>query len=477
VRLLIEVGKFIRKQNLLFPNDRVLVAVSGGPDSVALLHGLHGLREELRLELEVAHLQHGIRGEEARADARFVAALAEGLGLPFHLKEIDLPALKTAAGKGNLEELARAARYRFFSDVARRRRLNKVATAHTRDDQAETVLMWLLRGSGLRGLGGMAPVYDFKLESRVVARSLTVVRPLLDVSKTEVLAFLDDRRIAYRIDRTNQDTRLLRNWIRWELMPKLKERNDPHFAARLAHQAELLRDDEWVLESLARRELEQIRRGDRLDRELFLKQPAALQRRLLRLWIGEARRHLRGVDFAHVAALLEFIAGGPPQGRLAVPGGMEVIKEYRVLRLDRRHRRKKRAPCYSYELRVGAPLNIPEAGVTIVSERLLPPTPMPDSLAQAVFDSALLPATLTMRNFRRGDRFQPLGMAGHRKVKDLFIEKKIPLSVRAALPLLSAEGEILWIPGYGRSDVAKIGRQTSAIVSLRVVSMDGLSAM
>jgi len=472
-----KIAQMIQKFGLFNPGDRALVAVSGGPDSVALLHVLHELHEEFGLHLEVAHLQHGIRGEEAREDARFVAELAERLGLPFHLKEIDLPAMKTVAGKGNLEGLARAERYRFFAAVARQHQLYKVATAHTQDDQAETVLMWLLRGSGLRGLGGMAPVHDFKPESRAVAGSLTVVRPLLDVSKAEVLAFLNDRRIAYRVDRTNQDTRLLRNWIRWELMPKLKERSDPHLAAHLAHQAELLRDDELVLETLARRELEQTRRGGGLDRELFLKQPAALQRRVLRLWIEEARHHLRGVDFAHVAALLEFIAGGPPQGRLAVPGDLEVVKEYRALRLEKRRRRWQRAPCYSYKLRVGAPLNIAEAGVTILSERLAPPTRLPDSFAEALFDAALLPATLTLRNFRRGDRFRPLGMAGHKKVKELFIEKKIPLSVRAVLPLLSADGEILWIPGYGRSDVAKIGRQTSDILRLRVVSGDGLGGL
>ncbi len=143
------------------------------------------LREELELQLEVAHLQHGIRGAEAEEDARFVAELAEKLGLPFHLKEVILRQIKSAAGKGNLEELARVERYRFFAAVARERKLVKIATAHTQDDQAETVLMWLLRGSGLKGLGGIAADCISSMEPTLIrAAASVVIRPLLDVSQS-----------------------------------------------------------------------------------------------------------------------------------------------------------------------------------------------------------------------------------------------------------------------------------------------------
>jgi tRNA(Ile)-lysidine synthase len=299
---------------------------------------------------------------------------------------------------------------------------------------------------------------------------MTVIRPLLDVSKAEILEFLNAKKLAYRVDRTNRDTRLLRNWIRWKLIPKIKERSGPRFSARLAHQAELLRDDDLVLEGLARRALNRMRSADGLDRKLFLEQPAALQRRILRLWIEEARSHLLGVEFVHIAAMLGLIVGGPPQARLAVPGGLELVKEYQRLRLEKRSRKLKRASCYSYKLHIAKPLNIREAGVTVYSDLISPPLAhWPDGLSEAVFDRALLPQALTMRNFRRGDRFQPLGMAGHKKVKDLFIEKKIPLSARATLPLLSAGGEIFWIPGYGRSAAANIGPQTAEILRIRVI--------
>jgi tRNA(Ile)-lysidine synthase len=473
VRMVLEVRKFIVKENLFLPGDRALVAVSGGPDSVALLHVLHELRNEFSLHLEVAHLQHGIRGAEAEEDARFVAELAERLALPFHLKKIDLPRMRSEAGRGNLEALARKERYRFFAAVVRERNLGKVATAHTLDDQAETVLMWLLRGSGMKGLGGMEPSRHFQPEGCMADESIVVARPLLMVSKAEIVDFLNAKGIAYRVDRTNQDDRLVRNWIRLELIPKLEARSGPGFSTRLAHQAELLRCDEWVLEGIAKRELDQIRRADGLDRELFLKQPAALQRRILRLWIGGARGYLLGVNFDHVAAMLELIAEGPPQGRLALPGGLELMKEYQVLRLVKRKRKWKPAPCYSYALQIGTPLSIPESGLTVCSERMAAPLAhLPDSLSDAVFDAALLPRTLTLRNFRRGDRYRPLGMPGHRKVKDLFVEKKVPFSVRATLPLLLAGDEILWIPGLGRSETAKIGPETEEILRLRVIPRD-----
>jgi tRNA(Ile)-lysidine synthase len=464
-----QVKRMIERHKLLSPGDRVLVAVSGGPDSVALMHVLCSLREELGLHMEVAHLQHGIRGEEAREDARFVAELAKKMKLPFHLSEVNVPRMRLAAGKGNLEALAREERYRFFADMAREQGFNKVATAHTQDDQAETMLMWLLRGSGRKGLGGMAPIGARKVANARSTYELTVIRPLLDLSKAEILEYLELKRLAYRVDRTNQDIRLLRNWIRLELIPKLKERSDPHFSSRLAHQAELLRDEDGGLEGFARTELGRIRRADGLDRESFLKQPVALQRLILRLWIEETRGHLRAVDFAHVDALLKLIADGAPQSRRAIPGGWELVKEYETLRLERRARNQKRL-CYSHEYRIGTALNISEAGMTLQSERILAPLEqLPDNLMEAVFDAAELPETLTVRNFRQGDRFQPLGMAGRKKVKDLYIEKKVPLSVRSRLPLLATGEEILWIPGYGRSEAGKIGPRTKEIVSLRVL--------
>ncbi|MET0586541.1 MAG: tRNA lysidine(34) synthetase TilS [Candidatus Binatia bacterium] len=459
------------RQRLLSGGDRVLVAVSGGPDSVALLHLLCELRDQFALHLEVAHLQHGIRGEESKEDATFVAALAESLELPFHLKGIDLPQMKSDAGKGNLEALGRVERYRFFAEVVKDRGLGKVATAHTRDDQAETVMMWFLRGAGKKGSAGMSPLQQLRLANGS-PDTLTVIRPLLETSKSEILAYLAEKGLAYRIDLSNQDSAFLRNWIRLELMPKIHERVDDGLSSRLGQQAQLFRDEDLFLEEMARKCQDRIHDGIGLRRTALLGEPKALQRRVLRLWLEQKRGHLRGIDFVHIETLLRLIEEGPAQGRLSIPGGWELVREYEKLRLERRSRGWK-SICYNYRLEVGTRLRIDEASIELQSE-LAAKTQLQleFGLMEAAFDASCLTGHLAVRNFRRGDRFQPLGMAGHKKIKDLFIEKKVPLSIRARCPLLTMDEEILWIPGFGRSEIARVSEKTAACICMKAVPIE-----
>lgn len=460
-----------QRHGLVSFGDRVLVAVSGGPDSVALLHLLYELKDEFDLHLEVAHLQHGIRGEEAKEDAELVAAMAEKLKLPFHLKEIDLPRMKSDAGKGNLEALARAERYRFFAEVVKDRGLSKVATAHTQDDQAETVMMWFLRGAGKKGSGGMSPLQQLR-PANGSPDALTVIRPLLETSKSEILAYLTEKGLGYRIDRSNQDSKFLRNWIRLELMPKIHEHVDDGLSSRLGQQAQVFRDEDLFLEEVARKRHDRIHDGTGLSRTALLGEPKALQRRVLRLWLEQRRGHLRGIDFVHIEALLRLIEQGPAQGRLSIPGGWELVREYEKLRLERRSRGLKPV-CYSYRLEVGTRLRINEASIEFQSElTATPQVQLEAGLMEAAFDASCLTGHLAVRNFRRGDRFQPLGMAGHKKVKDLFIEKKVPLSIRARWPLLTMGEEILWIPGFGRSEIAQIWEKTAACIRMKAVPIE-----
>jgi len=468
-----KVADYLNRWRMVSKGDRILVAVSGGPDSVALLHLLSELVPEFELHLEVAHLQHGIRGEEACADARFVGDLARELKLLFHLKEINLPKMRNAAGRGNLEALAREERYRFLASVTRERGLNKIATAHTLDDQAETFLMRLLRGAGSRGLGGMAPSRRLKSSGDRESDDVVIIRPLLGISKTDVLNFLHAKGFTYRVDRTNQDTSLLRNWVRLDLLPRLQRRIDANLPLRFFQQATILREESLLLERMARAVLAESRTPGGVNRMTFLKQDKALQRLMLRLWIEDTRGHLRGIDFDHIEYVLSFIQAGPPQGRLALPGGWEFVREYERMKLEKLSSGRKRV-CYSYDLRIGEDLRIPEADLTIRSARVSPAgAELPGSLMEAVLDLASVSETLTFRNFRRGDRFRPLGMEGHKKLKAFFIDKKIPLSVRASLPLLTMGGEVLWIPGYGRSNAAKIGPQTKTVLRLEAVRSKG----
>ena len=180
---------------------------------------------------------------------------------------------------------------------------------------------------------------------------------------------------------------------------------------------------------------------------------------------------MRGLDFQHVESLLDLIADGPPQKRLSITNGWQLIKEYETLKLDKQSRKMgQQCPCYSYNLRFGEDLHIHEAGLTIQTQEISPPLAgLPDNFMEAVFDIASLTGDLILRNFRRGDRFQPLGMTGHKKVKELFSEKKVPLAVRASLPLLALGDEVIWIPGYGRSEYGKVTQVTKAILHLKAV--------
>ncbi|MBM4297782.1 MAG: tRNA lysidine(34) synthetase TilS [Deltaproteobacteria bacterium] len=463
--------QFIKAHQLLSAGDSLLVAVSGGQDSVALLHFLCELRKELELHLEVAHLQHGMRGEEARQDGRFVGELAHELGLPFHLAEVSVPEIRGKAGKGNLEALAREARYRFFAETAAARGLGKVATAHTLDDQAETVVMRFLRGSGMKGLGGMAPLTVLDSIGGAPCK-LTVIRPLLETSKAEIINYLMVKNQTFRLDRTNGDIALLRNWVRLDLLPKIQERFGSGLDKRLAQQAELMRGEDALLDELAQRRVREISIALGLSRDGLLAEPIAMQRRLLRLWIEAARRNLRGLDFVHIDELLRLIQDGPPQGRLAIPGGWELARQYDRLTLVRRSPLAKR-PCYAYDFTAGSTLAIAGAGWEVRSEFVEPPLArMPAQSTEALFDVAGLTGPLTVRNFRNGDFIQPLGMTGHKKIKDLFIEHKLPLSRRAMLPLLVLGSEVLWVPGCGRSEHAKVTAATASILRLKLVEMN-----
>jgi tRNA(Ile)-lysidine synthase len=476
MKLPLKLARFSRKHHLLSTGDAVLVAVSGGADSLALLHALYNVKDNFSLRLEVAHLEHGIRGEEAKHDARFVQDCAERLALPFHLKQTNIPRLRANARGGNLEELARRERYRFFLEVACQRKLNKIATAHTEDDQAETVLMWLLRGAGRRGLGGIAPSSTINVGGADSSKQLTIIRPFLGIAKEEIIQFLEQRNLEFCFDQSNDDTGYLRNWLRHDLLPRLKQRIDARLPARVAHMAEVFRDEALFLEMLAREQLDKLCMEGSMSREEFLRRPVALQRQMLRLWIRRLRGHLRGLDFDHTEALLGMISTGPPQSRLAIPGGWELFREYDTLRLAKAPRGSKRA-CYAYSLVMDSALPVPEAGVTIESRRASgADTDLPDNDFEAVFDLALLKDPLVVRNFRHGDRLQPLGMAGHKKVKDLFIEKKAPLSTRAVLPLLVMGGEVLWLPGYARSEIARIGPKTKETLRVKLVKGRELKA-
>jgi tRNA(Ile)-lysidine synthase len=349
--------------------------------------------------------------------------------------------------------------------VAERTGCGKVATAHTRDDQVETALMWLLRGGGRRGLGGMPPIRPLGAGTGV-----KLIRPLIDCSKAEVLDYLKDRGIEYRTDATNRDSTLLRNWIRLELLPQLRARIDSRLDERLAHLGDIFREEDKILDGLADDILDAAVRGGDLPRAALLQVEKGMRRRVMRLWIEEVTGGLRGLSFDQVEDCLKLGLNGPPQGRVSLGRGWEMIREYENLGLRKQSVKESRQTCYTYDLFPGGDLLVPEAGVRIRSSLHSQWSQPGAGEEQAIFDLRCLGPTLTVRNFRAGDRFRPLGMTGKKKVKDLFIDKKAPSAVRRALPFLLSGEEILWIPGYARSEAAKVTPYTRRILKVEIVS-------
>jgi len=439
-----EVLQYIRERKLLQPGDRVAVAVSGGADSVALLRILLELREELGIVIVVAHFNHELRGGEADADERFVADLASQHDLQFFTGRGDVR-LHSVARKLSLEHAARDLRYRWLHDLAAEQGLNVIATGHTLDDQAETVLMKFLRGTGTRGLAGIRPI--------MMMEHLPVVRPLLSVSRSEVEEYLRSIHQSWREDHTNRDLKFTRNRIRHELLPLLQRDYNPNIRHVLSETAEIaLSEEDYWLEhtsTLASR-WHQKERGLRLqEREGatggFLSSAIAMQRRTLRQFL---EWHGITADFHHVEAARLCALGA--DSRASLPGGWQARRQGDWLQLQAPSAafdEQKNAPPWQYVLRIPGRCDIREAGILLeaivvqVDLAILEP---PGSLLR----SSDLGAELVVRNWQPGDRFHPAHSASEEKLKRLFSKKHIPATKRSQWPVALSGSKIVWVRGF-----------------------------
>lgn len=432
-----------------WPGKRVIAGVSGGADSVALLCCLHALAEELGYQLYAAHLHHGIRGTAADEDLAFVAELCQRLGVPLYQERLDVPAM---AGGGSLETAAREARYGFFQRALAAFSGDYVALAHHRGDQGETLLLHLFRGSGRKGLCGMAP------------KRGPYIRPLLGLGREEIEAYLRALGQPWRTDATNlQPEAGVRNRIRLVLLPYIAQYINPGVEQALARTAASLAQDEAYLMEQSRAALEQARRPDGFDRHMLFALPPALRNRALLLALEEAGA-CQNVAQTHVDMLCGLLDGDTGK-HLDLPGARADI-QYDLLRLT--------PACQ------GAPQDfcIPLAleGATR--------TPMGTFYAQAyqgpvvkdpyvaILDAAKLHGlALTVRPRRPGDTFFPIGGPGRKKLKDFFIDRKTPRPLREG-PILFCGREALFIPGYGIGDGVKVDAHTRRMVRLDYIIND-----
>jgi tRNA(Ile)-lysidine synthase len=431
--LLERVCKTITRYNMLDRGHRVGVAVSGGADSVFLLHALVELAPRWDLKLHVLHLDHRLRGDESRGDADFVQELAGRLGLPAHVSESDVAKLREETGD-NLEQAARHARHLFYLGFLQRGELDRIATGHTRSDQAETVLFRFLRGSGTAGLSGVRPVTSEKL-----------VRPLIEVERADVERYLRDNGIGWREDSSNASRDFARNRIRHELLPALISDWNPALVENLAHTAQWAQEEEayWDGEM------------DRLVAALVtLRPPAvllragdlcalapAVARRLVRRVAELVKGDLRGLTFQHGERILEMAAAPEGHDRMQAPG-LDVYRSFDWIRIappgiDGLDGRNFRMPV-SVPGRFALPDNSSTVELDLVHDTCI-----------GGLDGERLQGNLELRNWRPGDQYRPVGRASEERIKMLFQEARIPLWERRNWPVLTIEDHIVWARRFG----------------------------
>ncbi|MBI4198967.1 MAG: tRNA lysidine(34) synthetase TilS [Chloroflexi bacterium] len=446
------------------PGQTLLVAVSGGPDSLALLLLLHELARARPFRLHVAHLDHGLRGKESEEDARFVQATCQRLQVPATIQRTDVAALR-ARRRLSWEAAAREARYAFLARVAREEGAAAVAVGHTADDQGETVLLHLLRGSGLRGLRGMAPSSWWRGPDGARVR---VVRPLLEVSHQETEAFCQSRGVTPRYDATNLDSRFTRNRVRLELVPSLRRYNPAivdalnrlakNAAQALAYLEEQVQQ-QWSL--LVAREPW----GLRIDRKGFLALHPALQAHLLQRAYAELLGEGADLSHAHVATMLELAQRGAGRS-LALPRGVRWSTSYQDLLLTEAHPELSWPPVRETALPIPGEVLIP--GWRIRVQTSSPSSGAQPPRAQDPFCASLdidaIGATLMVRGRRPGDRFQPLGMEGTKRLKEFMIDAHIPQAWRDRVPLVVGEGGIAWVVGWRIAHWARVTPETQVVL-------------
>lgn len=450
---------FLRSQALVRPYDRILVGCSGGPDSTALLHLLHRLAHLWPIRLGVAHFDHALRGASARADADWVANLATTLNLPFYYGTADVRGHK-GKKKVSLQTAARQLRLKFFWEIKHEHQYHSLALGHTADDQVELFFLRLLRGAGPEGIKGMWP-----------ANSTGIIRPLLGTSKAQIVNWLESEGLSYCLDNSNLSRKYRRNQLRLDLLPRLLAYN-PRLGEAITRFQTLLQEQEDYLQQKAAQIFADLAMSTtnaplRLPVSKLLALHPVLQKRVLRLACAQAGVPLEGLSFRHMEAALHLCRHPQSAGEISLPGNWRLVRESaRILWQPAPTPRLPESELVMADL---------EAGRCTFLDRTFTWTVYPiDGYNKitaspphiALMDFQKLQYPLRLRTFRPGDRFQPLGMAGVKKLQDFFVDVKIPRSQRLSIPLLVSRDQIVWVVGHRLSELVKVTPQTQLILRL-----------
>jgi tRNA(Ile)-lysidine synthase len=453
-----KVKQTVERFGMLKPGDFVVVAVSGGPDSICLLSILQVLAKDYDLGLHIAHLDHMFRGKESTDEALFVAEFAKKIGIPVTVEKIDVPSFCREYGLSP-QEGARIARYRFLHSVAKDIRATRIATGHTADDQAETFIMRLLRGAGASGLSAIPPVRD------------NIIRPLIESTRDEVMVYLEEAGHAFMTDSSNAKPAYTRNRIRLDILPVLKQFN-PRVIETLASEAALLRDEDEALETylaaLSPRVISLEKDGAAFKREKFNALPQAFKRRLFRNTVRIVGGDLAGLSSVQIDEALTFMVAARTGRILHLPCRLTVEREYERFIVSM----QTAAQAFSCTLALPGVTLVPEFGLQVeakIAEISARDPETKNYLWQAEFDYDKIQCPLILRTKLDGDRFCPTGMGGRsKKLQDYFVDKKIPRRKRDAIPLLVSGGEILWVIGL-RTDGRYLRRpDTKRVLTVRI---------
>ncbi|MCG2813112.1 MAG: tRNA lysidine(34) synthetase TilS [Thermodesulfovibrionales bacterium] len=452
--LLGQVNTAIKKHSMLFEKDRVLIGLSGGPDSVCLLHALNNLKDEYKLSLHAIYIDHGLRPDEIPAEIEFCKKLCETLGVPFLTKSVDV---KSYAKEYclNKQEAARELRYKIFEDVALEIGSSRIALAHNADDQAETFFMRILRGAGQKGLSGIPPVRG------------KIIRPLIEIERKDIEEFLDSISQSFIVDSSNLKKDYFRNWLRLAVMPEFKRQN-PELIRTISRTSEIIREEDNYLELIVTKTLMRLipKKTDRTI-ELFLVPLETMDRVILRRVLRraiDAVKGLRGIGFVHIEDIIELVKRGNSGDRIYLPKGIRVIKGYSTLILTSEQPSKLGA----YSLNVPEELALKESGILIKSSFADSAEIPCDGKSKVIIDAERIKLPLVVRARKSGDLFYPFGFGKRKKLQDFFVDEKIPRDERDSIPIVLSGNDVVWIAGYRADERFKVMSETKKIVLIEI---------
>jgi tRNA(Ile)-lysidine synthase len=456
--LIEKIETFLAQHHLIKTNDYLLVAVSGGVDSVVLLNLLFQIKNKFSLKLEVIHLNHGIREKEADRDAKFVEQLAEKYQLPVFIENVRANDFSKRQGYSE-EEGARVLRYRFFKKILDKTGADGVVLGHHADDQVETILDHFMRGSGIKGLCGM----PFKRDK--------YLRPLLCVTRKEIETYADEQSLEYIIDSTNEMLKYRRNRIRHELIPQMKKNFNPGINNVVLRTASIADEVEEYLCSQAQKALQQCLISYKknkiiLDIDSFLNYFTVIQKYILFGILEEWQVNRSLLTTGKIDRVLKLVRDRTPGKRIFLDSNMSILIDQNQIVFF-----KIKPSDFEFEVENNIEYCLPECNLKFIAKKVdkesLPRTFLPDPNLEYI-DSDKIVGKLKIRNFKKGDKFRPLNMKGKKRVSDYFTDKKVPRHLRNEIPILVCETGIIWIIGYQIDDSYKICEGSKFILKLQV---------